>query len=114
MGLGLAGNAIGTALISVAGDRIGRAAGLAFLTVLGAGGLLGMALGNQPALLSAVALCGMVNGMGRDRGPAQTLEQSLLPTSRAARRALRRTRATRWPRTSPALSAASRQACPPS
>jgi len=36
------------------------------------------ALTPRPELLSLAAFFGMVNGMGRDRGPAQTVEHSLL------------------------------------
>jgi hypothetical protein len=47
-------------------------------TMLSALGLATMALGTNTLVLGVGALVGMVNGMGRDRGPAQTLEQSLL------------------------------------
>ena len=44
-------------------------------------GLLAVALAHTTVLLAALAFVGLVNGMGRDRGPAQTLEQSLLADS---------------------------------
>lgn len=80
VGLGLAGNAAGTLLVAVAGDRLGRRAVLLWASILSAAGLAAMALFTAPAPgpLGAAAFVGMVNGMGRDRGPAQTLDQSLL------------------------------------
>src|SRR4029078_5984763 len=50
-------------------------------------------VGAQPAALVAVAFLGMVNGMGRDRGPASVLEESLLPATAPA---AQRTRAFAW------------------
>jgi hypothetical protein len=44
---------------------------------------------HHPLVLIAVAFCGMVNGMGRDRGAATALEQAILPeTTTPARRTL--------------------------
>ncbi len=76
--LGLAGNALGTAV--VAGGR-GRVSRRKILLILGGLTMLGfvvLALSSELVPLSAAALVGMLNGMGRDRGPAQTVEQSLL------------------------------------
>lgn len=64
--------------MAIRGDRIGRVAALHAAAALSAAGLGALALGSAPATLGAASLLGMVNGMGRDRGPAQTLEQSLL------------------------------------
>lgn len=64
--------------MAIRGDRIGRVAALRAAAALSTAGLGALALGSAPATLGAAALFGMVNGMGRDRGPAQTLEQSLL------------------------------------
>jgi MFS family permease len=76
--LGLAGNAAGTALVALYGDRIGRRRALLVASVLAAAGLAVVAIARRPGLLGLGALVGMVNGMGRDRGPAQTVDQSLL------------------------------------
>jgi len=76
--LGLAGNAAGTALVATHADRIGRRRSLVLASALAAVGLALVAVATRPALLGVAALVGMVNGMGRDRGPAQTVDQSLL------------------------------------
>jgi len=76
--LGLAGNAAGTALVATHADRIGRRRSLVLASALAATGLALVAVATRPVLLGLAALVGMVNGMGRDRGPAQTVDQSLL------------------------------------
>jgi MFS family permease len=83
VGAGLAGNAIGTALVAARGERWGRRRTLLVSGALSAAGLAAVALITIPTALTLVALVGMVNGMGRDRGPAQTLEQSLLADAAA-------------------------------
>ncbi len=87
VGLGLAGNAVGTALVALAGDRADRRLLLLLTSVLSAGGLVLAAAVPTPGFLALAAFVGMLNGMGRDRGAAQTLEQSLLaePDSVSAR-----------------------------
>lgn len=90
VGLGLAGNALATALVAVAGERLGRRTTLVAVSVLSAGGFAALALSHSPALLGLTAFLGMVNGMGRDRGAAQAMDQSLLAdrTSDAERTAV--------------------------
>src|SRR2546427_2098220 len=83
--LGLAGNAAGTALVAAYGDRLGRRRALVLASALSAGGLAVVAVATRPAVLAVAALLGMVNGMGRDRGPAQTIDQSFLAGLVAAR-----------------------------
>jgi MFS family permease len=78
VGFGLAGNAVATALVAALGERLGRRRTLVLAAFAGAVGLLAVALAHSTILLAAFAFAGLVNGMGRDRGPAQTLEQSLL------------------------------------
>jgi MFS family permease len=78
VGAGLAGLAVGTTGVAFVGDRLGRRRTLIATTLLTSAGLAALALVGAPALLAIIAFLGMVNGMGRDRGPAQTLEQSLL------------------------------------
>jgi len=76
---GLAGGAVGTLATSVLAERVGRRrtlVGLGLLTALGAAAL---AATRRPALLFLTAFVGMLNGLGRDRGPAYALEQALLP-----------------------------------
>ena len=77
--LGLAGTAIGTLIVTQAADRFGRRVTLALLGLLmGLGGLV-LAFAPYPPFLMAGVLIGMVNGMGRDRGPGMTVEQAMLP-----------------------------------
>ncbi len=79
VGAGLAGNAAGTALVAARGEAWGRRRTLVASGILSATGLAAIALiTTSPAALALAAFLGLVNGMGRDRGPAQTLEQSLL------------------------------------
>jgi predicted MFS family arabinose efflux permease len=78
VGAGLAGGAAGTALVAAVGDRSHRARALRLWALLGAFGLAGVAWTSELALLLPIVAIGMVNGMGRDRGPAQTLEQAAL------------------------------------
>lgn len=94
IGCGLAGTAVGALLVTLAGHRLPLRRGL---LAFGACSAIGAAalpfVGTRPAALVAVAFLGMVNGMGRDRGPASVLEQSLLPATAPA---AQRTRAFAW------------------
>lgn len=77
--LGLAGTVIGTFVVIHAADRFGRRATLAMLALLmGLGGLMLAVAPHLPVLMAGL-LIGMVNGMGRDRGPGMTVEQAILP-----------------------------------
>lgn len=76
--LGLVGNAAGTAVVAVAGERLGRRTTLVVASALAVAGLAGLAVAASVPSLAAAAFFGMVNGMGRDRGAAQTLDQSIL------------------------------------
>ncbi len=78
VGCGLAGNALATAWLAWAASRLDRRSVLIVTTLLSAAGLLGLAQVSTPLALAVVAFLGLVNGMGRDRGPAQVVEQSLL------------------------------------
>lgn len=78
VGLGLAGNAAGTALVAFAGDRSDLRRLLLLTSVLSAAGLVLAATLPSPGFLGLAAFVGMLNGMGRDRGAAQAMEQSLL------------------------------------
>jgi len=94
IGCGLGGTAVGALAVTLAGNRLPlRRALIGFgaCTAVGAAAL--PLAGPHPSALIAVAFLGMVNGMGRDRGPAAILEQSLLP---ATARASDRTRAFAW------------------
>jgi MFS family permease len=89
IGSGLAGNALATAWLAWVAPGFDRRATLLVCTALSALGLIGVAHVSAPLALAVVAFVGLVNGMGRDRGPAQVIEQSLLsdrlPVSDGAR-----------------------------
>lgn len=79
---GLVGSATGLALVTWGADRWGRRRSLIVLSFAQAVG--GVALPIFAGSLPLALLCafvGLVNGMGRDRGPAHALEQAILPAS---------------------------------
>jgi MFS family permease len=93
IGIGLAGGAVATLLVTLAGDRIGRRRTLAALAILGALGTTLAASTSQFAIVAMAAFFGMLNGMGRDRGAAQILDQTILPATTGDRD---RTRGFAW------------------
>ena len=84
VGLGIAGGAVMTGGVMRYGDRAGRRRTLVLLSCISAAGLAGIVLAPTAGLALLVAFAGMVNGMGRDRGPAGTLEQAMLPATTSA------------------------------
>ncbi|HEX2715559.1 MAG TPA: MFS transporter [Candidatus Acidoferrales bacterium] len=76
---GLAGSAAATLFTSLLADRLGRRHTLVTLALLTALGAAALALVHRQGLLLVLSFFGMVNGLGRDRGPAYALEQALLP-----------------------------------
>jgi MFS family permease len=76
---GLAGAALAALLVTVWGDRIGRRKAQVGIALLAALGGVAVALASNLALLAAAAFCGMLNGMGRDRGASLILDQAALP-----------------------------------
>lgn len=80
-GIGLAGAAVATLALTLVGDRWPRRAWLIGLSLLSAAGALAMAGASSAEVLAAAAAVGMVNGMGRDRGAAQVVEQAALPAT---------------------------------
>jgi predicted MFS family arabinose efflux permease len=68
----------GTALVTFTGDALGRRRLLLAFTLLAGAGLVALALVDGLAPLAAVAFAGSVNGIGRDRSPAQVLDQAAL------------------------------------
>jgi MFS family permease len=79
--LGLAGAACGTLLVTFFSDRFGRRRTLLVITALSVGGATLLAMSVTPFTLGLAAFLGMVNGMGRDRGAALVVEQSVLPAT---------------------------------
>jgi MFS family permease len=87
IGAGLAGIAAMTVVVTFAADRLGRRRTLIIASLLTGLGYLSAATSPRLAWLIPAAFFGMLNGMGRDRGPAGTLEQAILPdTTDAAHR----------------------------
>jgi MFS family permease len=76
---GLAGQTLASFVVTLRGDRFGRRRALVVLGLLAVGGGLAAARVEGAAPLAAVAFLGLLNGMGRDRGPALVLEQAALP-----------------------------------
>ena len=76
---GLVGVAGGTLAVMLWGERLGRTRLLIGLALLAAAGTAAFALAPIGWMLVPAAALGMVNGMGRDRGAAFSLEQALLP-----------------------------------
>ncbi len=77
--VGLAGSAAGTLLSSLLAGRAGRRRTLVTLALLTTLGAVALAFLRRPRLLLLLSFFGMINGLGRDRGPAYALEQALLP-----------------------------------
>lgn len=76
---GLAGQTLASFVVTLAGDRIGRRRALVALALLAVAGGVAAARVDSGAALAAVAFLGLLNGMGRDRGPSLVLEQAALP-----------------------------------
>jgi MFS family permease len=79
VGAGLAGTAVAALLGTLFADRAGRRRALIAVSLLGAAGAGLAALASTWASIVAAAFIGMLNGMGRDRGAALIIEQSILP-----------------------------------
>ena len=80
IGLGLGGAATASFLATIAADRFGRRRFLVVLALFAALGGIAFALVSHTMALMLAAFIGMVNGMGRDRGAALVIEQTVLPT----------------------------------
>ncbi|MFN8178649.1 MAG: MFS transporter [bacterium] len=78
---GLLGNAVAALVTTLAADRAGRRRFLVAVAVLSAAGAASVLLVTSPSLLAAAAFLGLVNGMGRDRGPGLIVEQAILPAT---------------------------------
>ncbi len=93
IGAGLAGAAVALLVIGRIGDRVGRRAILALLSVLAAAGGIGLRSTTAFLPLMFVAAVSMLNGMGTDRTVAYALEQAIIP---GLTRTGRRTWALSW------------------
>jgi MFS family permease len=81
VGLGLAGAALATTIVTFFADRIGHRRCLLVITALSVLGACALALSTNVWVLGGAAFVGMVNGMGRDRGAALVIEQAALPAT---------------------------------
>jgi len=79
IGAGLAGIAAMTLVVTIAADRLGRRRALMVVSLLTGFGYVAATVSASLIWLIPAAFVGMLNGMGRDRGPAGTLEQAILP-----------------------------------
>jgi MFS family permease len=79
IGVGLAGSAAATTVVSFAADRSGRKRSLLILSVLTAIGGLALALSPNFTLLLVMAFVGLLNGTGTDRSPSYAIEQAVIP-----------------------------------
>ena len=88
---GLGGTALATLWVSLRADRAGRRWSFVLLAAAGGSGMLIFALAPPLAgLLAVVAAGGMVNGLGRDRGPLYSLDHAILPQGISAAARTRR------------------------
>jgi MFS family permease len=78
---GLAGCAVAALLTTLAGDRFGRRRSLVLLALVGAAGGAVVAAGSNALVVGGAAFLGMLNGMGRDRGPSLIIDQVILPST---------------------------------
>jgi len=83
-GAGLAGAAAGALAVTLRGRLWELRRALLVLGLLATVGGVLVAVVSHPVALAAAAFLGMVNGMGRDRGPASVLEQALIPATTTA------------------------------
>jgi MFS family permease len=81
LGVGIAASAAGTIVTALGADRWGRRRTLIALSVVTGAGFAALAFTAALPLLVLIAAATMLNGLGRDRGPASSLEQALLPST---------------------------------
>ena len=76
---GLVGSALATVGVTTQADRVGRRRTLVVLSLLGATGVLALAVTPTLPILILMAFVGMLNGTGTDRSAAFSLEQAIIP-----------------------------------
>lgn len=77
----MSGAALAALGVTLVGDRLGRRAVLVGLALVGAAAAVVAAISSNLAVIAAAAFVGMLNGMGRDRGPSLVLDQAILPAT---------------------------------
>jgi MFS family permease len=80
IGCGIAGSALATVLAGMWADRWGRRRTQLVLGIVAGTGYVAVAHASGLLPLAMIAFLGLVNGMGRDRGPASALDQAILPS----------------------------------
>ena len=78
---GLGGAALAALAVTLAGDRMGHRRTQIVLSLLGAAGGLVAVTASEWGVIAAAAFVGMLNGMGRDRGPSLIIDQAILPAT---------------------------------
>ena len=78
---GLFGAASAAIVVTLGGNRLGSRRVLILLAILGGVGGLVVAFAHSLHIIVAAAFVGMVNGMGRDRGPSLIIDQAILPVT---------------------------------
>ena len=81
IGVGIAASAAGTVITAVRADRWGRRRTLMVICLLTGVGYTALAFTDALPVLILIASVTMLNGIGRDRGPASAIEQALLPST---------------------------------
>jgi len=81
IGTGIAASAVGTVVTALRADQWGRRRTLIALSLLTGAGYTALAFTSLLPVLMLVAVVTMLNGIGRDRGPASAIEQALLPAT---------------------------------
>jgi predicted MFS family arabinose efflux permease len=81
IGVGMTANAVGTIMAGLYADAWGRRRTLVALGLLTGAGYIAIAWFDSLVVLLIVAAVALLNGMGRDRGPASAIEQALLPST---------------------------------
>jgi MFS family permease len=79
--VGMVANALAAAFVAGGGTRLPTRTVLVVLAVLSGLGLIALAFAQSLSGIAAAAFVGLVNGMGRDRGGAQALEQVVLSST---------------------------------
>jgi len=79
VGTGLAGAAVASLIAAFLGDRHGRKRMFVEIALLSGAGAAILAFSDSLLVVLIAAFVGMLNGMGRDRGPALVLDQAVLP-----------------------------------
>lgn len=75
---GLAGMALGTLIAGFFADRTGRRASLVVVCTVMSCAALALSVSDTFILVLVASFIGMINGMGRDRGPAQAVDQAIV------------------------------------